>query len=139
VLLAGQARGSYATMHAQSVAEALGRLKSFGINEMDLESIDCMVIQRRMLVYDSKKKTNTEVRKVVEIAEMDNGPKTLISVDMKGTRLNQSALLARIAKNFGMSRDEMAQEIARREKILLKLDSDFAGFHQGVQKELYGI
>ncbi|HID72749.1 TPA: CpaF family protein [Candidatus Micrarchaeota archaeon] len=141
VLLAGQARGSYATMHAQSVNEALGRLKSFGIGDMDAESIDCIAIQRRMLVYDPKAKRNAEVRRVVEIAEMGNGPKTLFSLDKpKGTKLlKESRLLSRIADSFGMDARDILRELSRREKILLKLDKEFAGFHAGVQKELYGI
>lgn len=140
VLLAGQARGSYATMHAQSVSEAVGRLRSFGIDAMDLESVDCIIIQRRMLVYDPKARKNSEVRRVVEIAEMDGGPKTLFSLGRaRGlARSGKSALLSRIAESFGMSDREMDAELARRERLLLKLDRDFPGFYAGVQEELYG-
>ncbi len=141
VLLAGQARGSYATMHAQSVSECLGRLRSFGIKDMDLESIDCVVIQRRMLVYDPKKKRNAEVRRVVEIAEVENGPKTLFSMDGKKSvdGFGKSSLLTRVADNFGMSGKEIVSELKRREKLLMRLEKEFTQFYSGVQKELYGI
>ena len=129
VLLAGQARGSYATFHAQSIDEAVSRLKSFGIREMDIRSIDCMVIQRRMLAYDKKKRRNYETRKVVEIADM-NGKK--YNGDFNGE------LLGRISASFGMSRKELKEEMEFRKKIYQKAPTGFNEFFEHVQNRLYG-
>lgn len=141
VLLAGQARGSYATLHAQSAKEAVRRLISFGINERDIESANCILIQRRMLVYDMKKRTNREVRKVVEIAEFSRGLKTLFSFDFRKGRLIKkcnSRMVEESAAIFGLTRREMHSELKRREKLFTKLEGDFEKFFQAVQKDFYG-
>jgi len=120
VLLAGQARGCYATFHAQSSAEALSRLRSFGIRENDLGSIDCILVQRRMLAYDPKLRKSTEVRRVVEVAELETG-----------------SVMERACGSFGLDRREMAAELKRREKLIMGLDCDYGKFYAAVQKELY--
>jgi len=122
VLLAGQARGCYATFHAQSCSEALSRLRSFGISGNDLGSIDCIVVQRRMLLYDPRLRKNTEVRRIVEVSGMKD-----------------RALLERTADSFGLSAKEMAAELKRREKLIMRLDADYGRFFEAVQKELYGV
>ncbi len=142
VLLAGQARGSYATLHAQGAVEATQRIKSFGINEMDIECVDCMVIQRRMLLYDPKGRKNVEVRRMVEIAEMDRGPKALFHFDRKKGALKfkkGGKLLEKIADDFGMSMKEIKKEMEMRKKLIARADPEFAGFYTDIQKKLYGF
>lgn len=142
VLLAGQARGCYATLHSQGAAEACQRIRSFGINERDMESADCIVIQRRMLLYDPKKRKNVEVRRMTEIAEMDNGPKQLFFLDRKTGSLRFKTggkLLGRIADGFGMSAREIKAEMEMRKKLITGLEREFQGFYAGLQKKLYGI
>lgn len=134
VLLAGQARGSYATLHARSVDEALSRLRSFGIRDMDMESMDCIVVQRRMLLYDSRKRRNTEVRCVVEIAEMDNGPKFLY----RNGKIRQGKLLEKAAQSFGLSKREMVAELGRRKRFISRADPDYLEFYKEIQHRLYG-
>jgi Flp pilus assembly CpaF family ATPase len=141
VLLAGQARGSYATLHAQSVGEALSRLRAFGIADMDLRSVDCMVIQRRMLLYDQKKRTTREVRRVVEIAEIgksDGRPRTLYAGG-KLAPIGRSAMVARVAESFGISTGKMAAELGRRTNLIMKAGRDYGEFYKTVQKDLYGL
>ena len=46
-VLAGQGRGSYATIHGRSIQEVRSRLISMGIREIDLDSIDLVVVLRR--------------------------------------------------------------------------------------------
>ncbi len=46
-VLAGQGRGSYATIHGRSSEEVKKRLRSMGIKEEDLNSIDVIVIVKR--------------------------------------------------------------------------------------------
>lgn len=145
VLLAGQARGTYATMHAQSAEEALQRLKSFGVNSVDLKSIDCLVVQRRMLRYDLGTKRNVEIRRVVEIAEINgdnnNAANIIFSYDYKNDKLlaKKNELLSRITNSFGMSEKELKKEIERREKLIKSLQLGFVDFFKGVQKDIYGL
>lgn len=141
VLLAGQARGSYATFHAQSAAEALSRMRSFGISAGDLESVDCIVIQRRMLSYDAKKRKSAELRRVVEIAEPapGGGTRCIYPCGRPGGCWKGAGILERIAGGFGMDRKEVAAELMRREKIIAEAGRDYAGFYRAVQKELYGF
>jgi len=142
VLLAGQARGSYATLHSQGAVEATQRMKSFGIDEMDLETVDCIVIQRRMLLYDPKKRKNIEVRKMTEIAEMNKGPKLLFAFDRKTGKLkfrNGGKLLERVADSFGMSMKEIKNEWKLRTKLIGKVGPGFTPFFKEFQGKMYGI
>ncbi len=142
VILAGQARGCYATLHSQGAFEAAQRIKSFGINEMDIESVDCIVIQRRMLLYNPKKRKNVEVRKMTEIAEMNKGPKLLFCFDRKGGALkfrDGGKLLGKIADSFGMSSREIKNELNMRKKLIARLSMGFNDFYNDIQKKLYQI
>ncbi|MBD3210480.1 hypothetical protein GF318_03815 [Candidatus Micrarchaeota archaeon] len=132
VLLAGQARGSYATMHAQSAEEALSRLKSFGIPRLDLESIDCIVVQRRMLQYDPGKRKNTETRKVVEIAEVDNGVRPVFR------KTGETRLLEKIAESFSLEEREIREELKKRKRLLASAPDGYAGFYAEIQERLFG-
>lgn len=137
VLLAGQARGCYATFHAQSAREALSRLKTFGIAQGDLSSIDCIVVQRRMLSYDPKKRANTEMRRVVEIAEVGReGEKVIYE---HGSKLRGGELLGRASDSFGLSAKEMSAEIDTRTKLIRREGPGYAEFFSAIQKKLYGL
>lgn len=133
VLLAGQARGSYATLHAQSVSEAISRLRTFGINDIDIRSIDCIVVQRRMLLYDPSNRKNTEIRKVVEMAEVCNEPKTVYSEG----KIRQCTLIESAAQAFGFSRKEMFDELKRRARLITRLGHEYSDFYKEIQKNLY--
>jgi flagellar protein FlaI len=139
VLLAGQARGSYATFHAQSADEALSRLQSFGVRKEDLGCIDCIVVQRRMLRYDSEKRKNSEVRRVVEIAEIDGSMDGIRTIYRDGKPMRQGRLLEKMADSFGLSREKMAEELLRREKIIMGAPEDFNAFYRAVQKDFFGL
>ncbi len=142
VLLAGQARGSYATMHGQSASEALQRLKSFGISEMDLGSISCIVVQKRMLRYDNKAKRNFEIRRVVEIAEIaDRKPVAVFSYDLKSGSLSfkGSRLLEAVADKLGLSRSEINSELKARQQMIRKSPSGYSDFFKKFQKQFYGL
>ncbi|MBI5227943.1 CpaF family protein [Candidatus Micrarchaeota archaeon] len=146
VLMAGQARGSYATFHAQSVNEALGRIESFGISKSDRASMDCIVIQRRMLVYEPAKKKNIEVRRIIEIAEIsENGTPKIIYKD--GT-LAKNAFVEKLSQKLGIKEKQLQQEMQKRKKTILSGNfgksaalagkGDYDSFYRMVQKEFYG-
>lgn len=137
VLLAGQARGSYATFHAQSAQEALSRLRSMGIRESDLSSMDCIVVQRRMLEYDSRKRKTCEKRRVVEV--FDVGKKApAAGCASKECRFEKSALFEKAAGDFGLTIKEMRHELEARKRLIAKSGQDYAGSFAYVQKALYG-
>ncbi len=46
-VLSGQGRGSYATFHGRSLKEVKARLTSLGFREVDLPSVDVVVVMRR--------------------------------------------------------------------------------------------
>jgi len=69
-MLAGQAKGSYATFHAESAKEALQRIHSLDIEKDSLSSIDLIVVQKRIQKINSKGHRKEE-RKVTEICEID--------------------------------------------------------------------
>jgi Flp pilus assembly CpaF family ATPase len=141
-LLGGQARGCYATFHAQSGNETLQRLKTFGVNAEDLKSIDLVVVQRRMLRYDRRKRKNYEIRRVTEICEVNgNRAIPLFQRDTGGelvTRKN-CEIYGRIAMDLGLSDKELKNELKERIALLSQKKNDFKGFFTKAQKDLYGI
>jgi flagellar protein FlaI len=139
VLLAGQARGSYATFHAQSAHEALSRLQSFGVRKEDLGSIDCIMVQRRMLMYDAEKRKNSEVRRVVEIAEVTGGRKQLHISYMHGRSMKHGKLLEKMADSFGLTKEKMMDELKRRERVIADTSGDFTDFYKAIQKDFFGL
>ncbi len=60
-MLAGQGKGSYATMHGRSVGETVQRMKSMGIPSEDIITLDLVLIQKR------RRKNNKEERKITEV------------------------------------------------------------------------
>jgi Flp pilus assembly CpaF family ATPase len=138
VLLAGQARGAYATFHAQSAQEAFQRFKNFGVEENDLRSIDYIVIQKRMLIYDPKKRCCSETRRVVEIACQDG---ILYVADGKHATLSRKKLdsnLLQLAEKLGMSKKELLQEMRERERVIAA-KRDFITSFKDIQHKLFGV
>ena len=133
VLLAGQARGSYATFHAQSVDEAVARLRSFGIREMDLKTIDCIIIQRRMLSYENKK--NREIRRIVEIRDVEGNTDLL----KNGRFADADKALEKIGSSLSLGKKEVKEELAKRKKIISRSPQEFDEFFQGFQNKIYGV
>lgn len=141
VLLGGQARGSYATFHAQSGNEAVQRFKSFGISDADLPSIDILIVQRRLLYYDQKKRRNTEIRRVVEISEITkNGAQPVFHRSGSDLVFNKkSSFYERICSDLNISVSELKSEMLSREKLFSSQNFGFSRFISKAQKELYGL
>ncbi len=128
-LLAGQGKGSYATFHSTSSLEAIKRLSLLGVKEIDLCSLDLIVVQKRWDQIDLKKDTRREMRRVTEIAELleKNSAarvKTLYSYSHSRQRLekkekSQKAAL-KIKRAFSLSEKAFKREIARRKRLLGK-------------------
>ncbi len=144
-LLAGQAKGSFFTFHAKSSAEALQRLKAFGISDEDLNAIDLVVVQKRISFLDRKTKRQSELRRVTEIAEIvDSKPRLLFVSNKSGKlvktkNLGSSFVVERVLQNYGFSKREFWREVSKREKFLEKTRAKgFRAFTAQVQDFAFG-
>ncbi|MFH1470696.1 MAG: ATPase, T2SS/T4P/T4SS family, partial [Candidatus Micrarchaeota archaeon] len=115
-ITSGQARGSYATFHAQSGKETIARLLSLGILETDIEAIGLIVIQKRIGGVRNKR----EERRIVEISEVQAGGGSVDAVKIYSYDFKSRAL--KRTKNFSKTE----------ETVMNALDLDRKGF----QKEL---
>lgn len=139
-VLSGQARGSYATFHAQSTEEAISRLRNFDIMPVDLKSIDLIVVQRRMMKYEGGKGGGQEMRRILELSELkkDWGNQEvefikLFEYDPKQDRLRrmksyaESALVSRVCNAYGITLSEFEEEILARKQFLESMiDADLS-------------
>jgi type IV secretory pathway ATPase VirB11/archaellum biosynthesis ATPase len=141
--LSGQAKGCYATFHAQSARDALLRMRMMGCTEADLEGIDLIAVQRRVSKYDSRKRKIGEERKLTEIAvsSQDDSlhPKTIFN----GKAFSHpalSSLFEKISAGSGMDAKQISRELILREKFLRgkKAAIPFARAFDEIQKFCFG-
>ena len=107
-----------------------------------MRSIDCIVVQRRMLLYDLKKRRTSEVRRIVEIAEIEEGANPIFSFDTKKDQLvnrNLDDVIEKMAEKLGSAEARIRDELRKRERYLQSIDRKFNGFYAAVQKDFYGI
>lgn len=132
-MLAGQARGSYATFHAESASEAIERLKSFGIEERTLKTIDLILVQKRLNLVE--KNIRREERRVVEISEIikeknEAKLRTLFEYDFEKKKLVEKSesidLMKKIQNTFSMNSKEIKKLVREKEKVLNKLNSEIS-------------
>jgi len=145
-LLSGQARGSYTTFHAQSSEEVIKRFLSADILPTDISSIDFIIVQRRMLIYDREKRKCWEERRGIEISEVNNEKiNKIFYLDNKEKKkinsLNKSKKIEEIADAFMLTKEEFFEEIEVRKKFLeenLKFPLNFNESLILIQKYLFG-
>jgi Flp pilus assembly CpaF family ATPase len=131
-LQSGQARGAYGTFHAQGADEALQRLRTLGVCNADLRSLDVLAVQRRMMRYDAGARSSTEVRRATEICEVHDGTAhALFSYDPAGDALagcaENSRIARRLCEGFGMSEREFEAELRGRAGFLKHVAATNAG------------
>ena len=143
-ILSGQARGSYATFHAQSSEESLKRMVTLGVSRYDLASIDFLVVQRRLMRYDPANRKYWEERKGMEISEIDGDGKVnqIFSLDRKSGVMTGTAELSRkfenISNSFGLSAKELKAELDGRKEFLSSLgSSNFNDSVFAIQQRLF--
>ncbi len=125
-LLAGQGKGSYATMHALSAREAITRMKTFGVKNADLKGIDLVLVQKRWTETDLKKNEGIEKRRIVEVAELSGEknvkPRKLFSFCFKKDRIGKShppkKVMEKMKIAFGLSKNKVELEIKKRAGVL---------------------
>ena len=141
--LSGQAKGCYATFHAQSSRDALLRMRAMGCLEADLEGIGVFIVQRRVSVYSAKKRALFEARKVTEIAVGNPADvmRPIAAYDGKQYSPNgMKLLLEKIAQGTGMSAHEAMGEMKARERFFAKKRKPrgFESAFAEIQKHLFG-
>ncbi|MFH0927396.1 MAG: ATPase, T2SS/T4P/T4SS family [Candidatus Micrarchaeota archaeon] len=144
-LLSGQARGSYATFHAQSALEALRRLKNLGVAADDLHSLDFIAVQRRIARYNAAKKEQKEIRRMMGIylVNEDGSPLRIFEYDSKSDSLlpneNLDLALASISKKLGLPHNKTKEIYGERSEFLQKLkQDDFEKCMREIQEFSYG-
>ncbi|MBN2478307.1 CpaF family protein [Candidatus Micrarchaeota archaeon] len=140
ILLSGQARGSYATMHAGSCRECFQRLKNMGVQEMDLGSVDAVVIQRRMLYYNRKNRRNEEIRRIIEVGTPEG--EMIFNYEFKSGKINycrKNKLIGKVGEKLGVSRKELEEEWGNRRRFIEKSGREYFSFYKGLQKNFYGL
>lgn len=134
-MLAGQAKGSYATFHAESAFEGLQRMKTFGVEENTLGVIDLVVVQKRITKIDSRNNSRREERKVTEICEIiknENGfelnklfefdnSKNILKKRSESVRVKE-----KIKNTFSCDEKEYSKIIGEKEIILKNLNQDIS-------------
>jgi flagellar protein FlaI len=129
-ILSGQARGSYATFHAQSSEEAVKRMLNLKISRYDINSIDFILVQRRIMKYDPLKRKYWEERKGIEISEIDDDGniRQIFVLNRKTNNLEgdptKSKKFEEIADNFNFTEKEMMDELEERKKFLSSLKTE---------------
>jgi len=129
-MLAGQAKGSYATFHAESATEALQRLVSFGIEERTLAALDLIVVQKRINLIE--KGARKEERKIVEICEVEKqenrvGAKKLFEYNFGEKKLEprtcSERVMEKICRTFLCTKNEAKKMLEEKEGLLEKIGS----------------
>jgi flagellar protein FlaI len=126
-LLAGQARGTYATFHGASAREALLRLQSLGVRREDLSALGLVIIQRRLSLPARGQRKALEIRRVVELAEVTPGgeARSLFARDPRRdvlceVGLRRSETLERLADAHRCSPRHLLEELSARERWLTR-------------------
>ena len=138
-MLAGQGKGSFSTFHAQNGREALIRLKSLGISEADLCSLDIIVVQRRWTRYRNGPE---DVRRIIEIDAVRKdkpGIVKLFEYDQKKDCLKRKDIYGtepfkKICFNFSFGKKKFEQELKERMKLLESRPASFEDFFQSSNK-----
>ncbi len=132
-ILSGQARGTYATYHAKSAKEAVLRMKSCGVLEIDIPAIDLIVVQRRIGRYE-KGKGIVESRRIVQISQpgTDEPEKVddifiydykldCLSMNPDKKAVSATRIWQKLRNTFDMGDEGLFAEIKKREKKITEM------------------
>ncbi|MEK6923858.1 MAG: ATPase, T2SS/T4P/T4SS family, partial [Candidatus Micrarchaeota archaeon] len=118
-LLAGQAHGVFATMHANTASEACARLRRMGAGPDELNAINIIVVQRRSFQFDADG-NRTERRQVTEIACVKNGQATRLFAVKEGL-LQPTPALTEYFKATKSGHKDLPLAVSNRQAALEKL------------------
>ncbi len=125
-MLAGQGKSSFATFHAQNSEEALIRMEAMGVNAVDLNSFDLIVVQKRWSDLNEKR----AIRRIVEISYVkknyDGKPsiEKLFQYNFKKDALERveesgSEIIQRICRSYGIDESDFDRKLGEVEKELI--------------------
>ncbi|MFA6065210.1 MAG: type II/IV secretion system ATPase subunit [archaeon] len=145
-MLAGQAKGSYATFHAESASEALQRLSSFGIEKQTLASLDLIVVQKRLgIITNGARKEERKVTQICEVIKDSENQevkaKSIFEYSFEKKKLvkvyESSRVMEKICRTFSCKEREATKLIKEKEKLLGKLNKNisFKEFFQIAEQE----
>jgi flagellar protein FlaI len=126
-MLAGQAKGSYATFHAESSNEALERFTSFNIEKSSLSGLDLIIVQKRLTKINGGNRF--EERNITEICEIinENNKIKLNTLFKKNKKENNSIRLReKIKETFSCNDKALNKLLKEKQKILEKLNKDIS-------------
>ena len=132
-------------MHAEDVDTVVKRLTQppMNIPQGILPLMNCVIVVKQVKspsFVPSERKVST--RKFVKVSEIDAGGAIHdvfdwnVSTDSFQSKINESYLLSKIAKNLDVPLSLVIQELERRKRILLEMASknlrDFRSVHQAL-------
>ncbi len=129
-LLAGQARGTYATFHSTTAADALNRLTSLGARKQDLDAVDLVLVQKRRAILENG--SQREQRRVTELCEVREG-KAFDALEDP----SKSRCLREVASNYGCTKKELVGLVKKRAEWLSTAPKNHAEFFEAVQAESF--
>ena len=127
VLFQAMATGhtTYSTVHADSIKSLIHRLEGKPINvpRAMLQSLDVVLLQTNIKKHD---KNMRRCRQIIEIIDLDSQTNEILtnevfrwnSKDDKFDFLGKSYVLDHIRVQYGLSKDDMKKEMARRVEVL---------------------
>lgn len=128
IMLSGQSRGNYTTMHAHSCKELINRLITYGVSKNDIESIDLVIIQRRILNDDL-----TEIRRATEVVYVPEN--TLLYINGK---LDHQSFIRILADRMFKDEDYVRTRYGLIKDHLMTSNGDAKELFYKYQKEIYG-
>jgi len=111
VLLSGQAKGAFATFHAESAADSLSRLQFMGVRSADLDALQLVAVLRR---FTDLNRGGAEKRVLSELCAVQDG-RAVAVLDSRG-KLSQGFASTRAAERMqrchGLSYEALARKIS---------------------------
>ena len=136
VILSGQARGTYATFHSNNLNEFISRLKSYGVPEEDINAIDFLIIQRRVLTQENNQ--FREVRRGIGIYHIPTKT-TLYKYTPKESFINDEMLKKVLSEKLWTSEDKILELFKKRKETIKRFKGKFKEEFHLYQKECFGI
>ncbi len=126
-MLAGQGKSSFATFHAQNSEEALIRMKTMGISDVDLNAFDLILVQKR---WTNAGKNKIE-RKVTEISYVKKNYNSKPSIEkifkydyekekLQRTESEPKELIERICNSYEIKKDEFKKQLEKEKQEIEK-------------------
>ncbi|MBI5226671.1 CpaF family protein [Candidatus Micrarchaeota archaeon] len=111
VLLSGQAKGAFATFHADSAADALSRLTFMGIRPSDLDALQLVAVLQR---YTDLDHGGQDRRALTELSAVHEG-RAIPVLDKKG-RLNPEFFTTRagvrMRRSYGLTPEALTRKLS---------------------------